>query len=73
MDYDLFDDFAEEGDNPDECPGCGAVPYVDGVTEGCNDAMGCGQHIREDVDLDEDEMLEDEEDEDESLDELDFD
>ena len=75
MEFDpLFDEFASDETGEDECPGCGAIPYVDGVTEGCHDMQGCGQFVRESADLSEDEMTEEEfEYEDDELVELDFD
>lgn len=42
--YDLEEDEEEDEEELDEdaCPGCGCVPG-DGITEECNDPLGCGE------------------------------
>jgi len=35
------DDLGPEDLSPEACPGCGCLPG-DGLTDGCEDPMGCG-------------------------------
>ena len=40
--YDLEKEEEEEELDDEACPGCGCVPG-DGITEECNDPLGCGE------------------------------
>jgi hypothetical protein len=40
--YELDEDEEEEEEDEEACPGCGCVPG-DGITEECNDPLGCGE------------------------------